>query len=87
IRYMLDNSGLPETDVSAEVERYIAIPGQALAYKTGQLKILELRARAEQALGTRFDIREFHDQVLNTGSLPLVVLERKIDDWIASKRG
>ncbi|HEY0116132.1 MAG TPA: DUF885 domain-containing protein [Allosphingosinicella sp.] len=87
IRYMLDNSGLPETDVSAEVERYIAIPGQALAYKTGQLKILELRARAEQALGTRFDIREFHDQVLNTGSLPLVVLERKIHDWIASKRG
>jgi uncharacterized protein (DUF885 family) len=87
IRYMLDNSGLPETDVSAEVERYIAIPGQALAYKTGQLKILELRARAEQALGSRFDIREFHDQVLNTGSLPLVVLEKKVDDWIASRRG
>ena len=87
IRYMLDNSGLTETDVSAEVERYIAIPGQALAYKLGQLKILELRARAEQALGPRFDIRAFHDQVLNTGALPLTVLERKIDDWIASQRG
>ena len=87
IRYMLDNSGLTETDVTAEVERYIAIPGQALAYKLGQLKILELRARAEQALGSRFDIREFHDQVLNTGSLPLTVLEEKIDNWIASRRG
>ncbi|MDB5667835.1 MAG: hypothetical protein JWL74_785 [Alphaproteobacteria bacterium] len=86
IRYMLDNSGLTETDVTAEVERYIAIPGQALAYKLGQLKILELRARAEQALGSGFDIREFHDQVLNTGSLPLTVLEEKIDNWIASRR-
>ncbi len=86
IRYMLDNSGLPETDVSAEVERYIAIPGQALAYKVGQLKILELRARAERELGDRFDIRDFHDQVLNTGSLPLAVLERKIDSWIAARR-
>jgi uncharacterized protein (DUF885 family) len=86
IRYMLDNSGLPETDVTAEVERYIAIPGQALAYKVGQLKILELRARAEQALGPRFNIRDFHDQVLNSGSLPLAVLERKIDDWIATRK-
>jgi uncharacterized protein (DUF885 family) len=86
IRYMLDNSGLPETDVTAEVERYIAIPGQALAYKVGQLKILELRARAEQALGQRFDIRAFHDQVLNSGSLPLIILERKIDDWIAAQK-
>ena len=86
IRYMLDNSGLPETDVTAEVERYIAIPGQALAYKVGQLKILELRARAEQALGTRFDIRAFHDQVLNSGSLPLTILERKINDWIAAQK-
>jgi uncharacterized protein (DUF885 family) len=86
IRYMLDNSGLPETDVTAEVERYIAIPGQALAYKVGQLKILELRARAQQALGERFDIRAFHDQVLNSGSLPLTILERKIDDWIAGQK-
>jgi uncharacterized protein (DUF885 family) len=86
IRYMLDNSGLPETDVTAEVERYIAIPGQALAYKVGQLKILELRARAEQALGERFDIRGFHDQVLNSGSLPLTILEQKIDAWIAGQK-
>ncbi len=86
IRYMLDNSGMSETEVTSEVERYIAIPGQALAYKIGQLKILELRARAEQALGDRFDLRDFHAQVLMTGALPLTVLERKIDDWIASRR-
>jgi len=86
IRYMLDNSGMSETEVVAEVERYIAIPGQALAYKIGQMKILELRARAEQALGDRFDLRDFHAQVLMTGALPLSVLERKIDDWIATRR-
>ncbi len=87
VQYMLDNSGMSRTEVVAEVERYIAIPGQALAYKIGQLKILELRARAEQALGARFDLREFHAQVLMTGALPLTVLERKIDDWIAERRG
>jgi uncharacterized protein (DUF885 family) len=87
IRYMLDNSGMSETEVTAEVERYIAIPGQALAYKLGQLTILRLRARAEQALGPRFDLKDFHAQVLMTGALPLPVLERKIDDWIASRRG
>lgn len=86
IDYMLANSGMSRTEVVAEVERYIAIPGQALAYKIGQRKILELRARAEQALGSRFDLRDFHAQVLMTGALPLPVLERKIDDWIASRR-
>jgi uncharacterized protein (DUF885 family) len=85
IRYMLDNSGLGETEVIREVERYIAIPGQALSYKIGQLKMLELRARAEQALRGRFDLRDFHDQVLMTGYLPLTVLEQKIDEWIASR--
>jgi uncharacterized protein (DUF885 family) len=83
---MLDNSGMSRTEVVAEVERYIAIPGQALAYKLGQLKILELRARAEAALGPRFDLKDFHAQVLMSGALPLIVLERKIDDWIASRR-
>jgi len=86
IRYMLDNSGMSETEVTSEVERYIAIPGQALAYKVGQLTILRLRAEAEEALGDRFDLREFHAQVLMTGALPLPVLERKINDWIASRR-
>jgi uncharacterized protein (DUF885 family) len=86
IKYMLDNSAMGRTDATAEVERYIAIPGQALAYKLGQLKILELRARAEKALGDRFDIRQFHEQVLMTGALPLTVLESKIDAWIRMKK-
>jgi len=86
IEYMLDNSGMSRTDATAEVERYIAIPGQALAYKVGQLTILKLKARAQAALGDRFDPKEFHAQVLMTGALPMAVLEKKIDDWIASKR-
>jgi len=86
IQYILDNSSRGRSNATAETERYIAIPGQALAYKIGQLKISELRARAQQALGTRFDIREFHAQVLMTGALPLAVLEKKIDDWIAAKK-
>jgi len=83
---MLDNSGMSRTDATAEVERYIAIPGQALAYKIGQLTILKLKARAQSALGDKFDPREFHAQVLMTGALPMAVLEKKIDDWIASKK-
>jgi uncharacterized protein (DUF885 family) len=86
IEYMLSNSGMGTTDATAEVERYIAIPSQATAYKVGSLTIQRLRAKAESELGDRFDIREFHTQVLDTGALPLPVLEAKIDDWIASRR-
>ncbi len=84
IDYMLENSAMSRTDATAEVERYIAIPGQALAYKLGQLTIRRLRTEAEAALGPRFDPREFHGQVLDSGALPLAVLERKIRDWIAA---
>ncbi len=86
IQYILDNSSRGLSNATAETERYVAIPGQALAYKIGQLKISELRSRAEQALGPKFDIRDFHEQVLISGALPLAILERKIDDWIAAKR-
>lgn len=86
IKYMLDNSAESETQSTAEAERYIAVPGQALAYKSGELKILELRRRAEKALGPRFDIREFHAEVLKDGALPLSVLDAKIERWIGSKK-
>ena len=86
IKYMLENSAESETQSIAEAERYIAIPGQALAYKIGELKIKELRARAEAALGEKFDIREFHKAVLEDGSLPLSVLEAKIDRWISAQK-
>jgi uncharacterized protein (DUF885 family) len=86
IAYMLANSGMSRTEVTAEVERYIAIPSQALAYKVGALTIQRLKAKAQAELGDKFDPREFHAQVLMTGSLPMAVLEKKIDDWIASKK-
>ena len=87
IRYMLDNSPESVTDATAEVERYIAIPGQALAYKIGQLTIQRAKAKAIAALGAKFDPRAFHAQVLMTGALPMPVLEKKIDDWIAAQTG
>jgi len=88
IAYMLKNSALSPTDATAEVERYIAMPGQALAYKIGQLTIRRLRGKAEKELGSQFDIRAFHAQVLMSGALPMAVLETRIDDWIAAtKRG
>ena len=87
IKYMLDNSAESETQSTAEAERYMAIPGQALAYKIGELKIQELRDRAEKELGDRFDVREFHAEVLKDGAVPLSVLEAKIDRWIAAKKG
>ncbi|MCH1919311.1 DUF885 domain-containing protein [Shewanella sp. A3A] len=86
IQYMKDNSPLAESDIIAEVERYMALPGQALSYKVGQLKILSLRHKAEQALGDKFDLKAFHDQMLTTGSLPLAVMEDKIDRWIAAQQ-
>jgi uncharacterized protein (DUF885 family) len=86
IAYMLGHSGMSKTDATAEVERYIAIPSQATAYKTGALTIQRLRDKAKAALGDKFDIREFHDQILDTGALPLTVLEEKIDRWIAAKQ-
>lgn len=82
IDYMLANSPMSRTDATAEVERYIAIPGQALAYKIGQLTISRVKADAQKALGTRFDPRRFHAQVLDTGALPMPVLEKKIADWV-----
>ena len=86
INYMMANSAMGRTDATAEVERYIAIPGQALAYKVGQLQIRKLRDRAEAALGPKFDVRDFHAQVLGSGALPMAVLEAKIDRWIAAQR-
>jgi len=85
IDYFRSNTALGDADIKAEVERYIAWPGQALAYKVGQLKILELRSRAQAKLGPRFDIRAFHAQVVDSGSLPLAVLEKKIERWIESQ--
>lgn len=86
IAYFKDNAPKTDQDVVNEIDRYIGTPGQALAYKIGQLKISELRARAKQALGDKFDLRDFNDAVLETGSVPLETLERHIDAWIAARR-
>jgi uncharacterized protein (DUF885 family) len=83
---MRDNTALTDANIEAEVNRYISWPGQALGYMIGRLKILELRQRAEQRLGERFDIRRFHDAVLRNGSVPLDVLEAEIDRWIATEQ-
>jgi uncharacterized protein (DUF885 family) len=82
IGYMRDNEAISEQSATAEIERYMAIPGQALSYKIGQLKIRELRRRAEQQLGVKFDIGLFHDEVLRYGNLPLDLLEKRIGEWI-----
>jgi len=87
VQYFHDHSGVDEPSVQAETDRYVAWPSQALAYKIGQLKILELRDKSQKALGAKFDLRAFHDQVIDTGALPLDVLETKIDGWIASQQG
>ena len=82
IETMLNNSALTRTNVEAEVDRYISWPGQALAYKVGQLTILELRRKAEQELGEAFDLRAFHDRLLADGAIPLDLLRKKMDAFI-----
>ena len=85
IQYSLDHEAESEASIISEIERYMATPGQALSYKMGQIKIRTLRTKAEQKLGAQFDVRTFHSQVLNSGSLPLVLLEEKIENWINSQ--
>jgi uncharacterized protein (DUF885 family) len=77
---------MDDQNIETEVDRYIAWPAQALSYKMGQMKILELRARAQKELGAKFDLRAFHDAVLDQGPLPLDVLEAKISEWIAARK-
>lgn len=85
IAYMMENTGAPHSEAKAEIERYMVWPGQALGYKLGMLKILELRSQAQRLLANRFDISEFHDVVLLNGALPLSILEQKVNDWIAEE--
>jgi len=86
IDYMRSNTGIPESDVVAEIERYIVMPGQACAYKVGMIEMMKLRALAEQTLGDEFDVREFHDVVLKNGAMPLAILNRVVKDWLAEKQ-
>jgi uncharacterized protein (DUF885 family) len=86
IQYMKDNTGIGELEITSEVERYIVSPGQACAYKVGQLKILELREKAKKELGDRFNIKDFHNVVLKNGAMPLQILEQQVDRYIQSKK-
>ena len=86
VDWMLQHSSMTPAQATAEVERYVAYPGQALSYKIGELKIRELRTRAERTLADKFDLRTFHDEVLLGGSMPLTILEQRIDRWISATR-
>jgi uncharacterized protein (DUF885 family) len=86
VDYFHDHSTLSDFDINAEVDRYIVLPAQALGYKMGQLKLLELRAKAQKALGPKFDIRAFHDVIIDSGALPMDVLEQRVDAWIATQK-
>jgi len=87
IDYMVSTTGIAETDVTSEVERYMALPGQACAYKLGELKILELREKAKAALGPKFNLKDFHAVVLENGGVPLTLLEQLVDEWVAGVAG
>ncbi len=86
IAYMREKTGMPETDVVAEIERYMVMPGQALAYKVGMNSIVRLREEAKAALGKKFDIRRFHDVVLTGGDMPMALLERRIQQWTEEEK-
>jgi len=86
IDYMLANNPMTKDDAVKEVERYIDNPGQALSYKVGMMKILDLREKAKAQLGDKFDLRDFHDSVLKNGAVPLPILEELVDDYIAKKK-
>jgi uncharacterized protein (DUF885 family) len=86
IQYCREHTGLEDHEIEMEVDRYIAMPGQALAYKIGELKILELRDKAREMLGPGFDIRDFHDRLLENGALPLHILEKVMNEWMERKQ-
>jgi uncharacterized protein (DUF885 family) len=86
VAFMKDNSALTDANIDAEVNRYISVPGQALAYMIGKRKIEELRSRAEKELGDKFDIRRFHDAVLGQGAVPMDALDAQINTWIAAEK-
>jgi uncharacterized protein (DUF885 family) len=85
IEYCMENTGLEDHEIAVEVDRYIAMPGQALAYKIGELKLFDLRGKAERALGQEFDIRKFHDKILENGALPLHTLKNVIHGWLKTE--
>jgi uncharacterized protein (DUF885 family) len=86
IRFMMENNATEEKFAISEIERYMAGPGQALSYKMGELKILELHQKTEKVLGSKFSLRAFHDEILKDGALPLDVLEAKMTEWLASQQ-